>query len=274
MFERLPGWPEPGEAGLVWLGQAGFWIETGSHRLLIDPYLSNSLGRKYAGDAHKDHTRQVPIPVAPKDLPRPDLILATHGHTDHLDHETLAPLHAQFPDVPVVVPASCEGLARERIGIDARLILVDAGDRCVPIPGLELHVLPAAHETLERDSQGRHLFLGYGLAASGLRLYHSGDTIPFDGLEDAVRAFAPDIALLPVNGRDAQRLAMGVPGNLTLEEAVSLCLATGITYLVPHHFGMFAFNTEDPARIEEAATAERRLSIHLPHLGEAISLCR
>ena len=107
----------------------------------------------------------MPPPVLPEDLPRPDLVLVTHAHTDHMDPDTLGPLAARFPDLPFVVPAAREEAARTRIGAGAQLILADAGDVLMPLPGLRITVLPAAHETRERDGQGRHLFLGYGIAA-------------------------------------------------------------------------------------------------------------
>lgn len=88
--------------GIHWLGQAGFWIDTGAHRILIDPYLSDSLARKYAGQAN-DHRRMMPAPIAPEALPRPDVVLVTHAHTDHMDPETLGPLHCAFP----ISPSSC-----------------------------------------------------------------------------------------------------------------------------------------------------------------------
>lgn len=269
-IERAAGFPGPGERGLFWLGQAGFWIETGAHRVLIDPYLSDSLARKYAG-MKNDHKRMMPPPVLVDALPRPDLVLVTHGHTDHMDPDTLGPLSRRFPGLPFVVPASRAELARERIGADAALILVDAGDEIMPLRGLSLRVLPAAHERLEADSQGRHLFLGYAIAADGVRLYHSGDCVPFEGLEELIARFAPDIALLPVNGRDARRLAEGIPGNFTLAEAVSL--ARDIPYLVTHHFGMFAFNTIDPKEIDAAAReAGSRPRILRPVAGETLRI--
>ena len=36
-IDRQPGFPAPGQPGIFWLGQAGFWLETGDHRILIDP---------------------------------------------------------------------------------------------------------------------------------------------------------------------------------------------------------------------------------------------
>ncbi len=272
-IERRPGFPKPGEPGLFWLGQAGFWIETGCHRILIDPYLSDSLAVKYAGRAN-DHRRMMPPPVEVADLPRPDLVLVTHAHTDHMDGETLRPLAERYPGLPFVVPAAKLAIARERIGADALLLPAEADTRIEPVPGVAVTVFPAAHETRERDGEGRDLFLGYGIEADGFRLYHSGDTIPFDGLAGRIAGFAADIALLPVNGRDAERLAAGIPGNMTLAEAVDLARQAGTAWLVPHHFGLFAFNTIDEAAIDRAAEEAASPAIVKPVAGEMLALMR
>jgi L-ascorbate metabolism protein UlaG (beta-lactamase superfamily) len=200
------------------------------------------------------------------------VVIVTHAHTDHMDPDTLGPLAVRFTELPFVVPAAREKIARERIGARARLTLVKAGDVIVPLPGLRITVLPAAHETRERDTLGRDVFLGYGITANGVTIYHSGDCVPFDGLSDALRALRPDIALLPVNGRDAARLAAGIPGNFTLPEAIDIARAAGVRFLIPHHFGMFAFNTCDPAEIDRAAAAAPVPSILRPAEGETLRI--
>lgn len=268
-LESAPGFPATGTPGLFWLGQAGFWIDTGAHRLLIDPYLSDSLARKYAGTAYP-HLRMMAPPVSVAALPRPDLVLVTHAHTDHMDPETLGPLRERFPDLPFVVPAAVEEIARDRIGPGAKLRPVQADDRLVPLPGLTLEVFPAAHEVRARDDMGRDRFLGYGIAVPGVRLYHSGDSIPFADLDARVQRFAPDIALLPVNGRDTVRRAAGIPGNFTLEEARHL--ARECAFLVPHHFGMFAFNTLDPGAIDAAAARSTTPRIIRPTAGHHLRI--
>lgn len=262
-------WPSSGSAGLVWLGQAGFWIETEQHRLLIDPYLSDSLAQKYKG-TQNDHERMMPAPCAIEDVPRPDIILITHAHTDHMDPGTLAPLRRRFPDVPFVVPFCKLKDARNRIGSEAVLIGVDADETITPIDGLSVSVFPAAHEELTYDDDGHHAFLGYGIESAGLRILHPGDTIPFPGLRERIRKFAPDIALFPVNGRDATRLAQGIPGNMTLAEALEL--GRDIPVIVPHHWGMFSFNTIDPKQILAAATECTTSQIWLPVCGELMCI--
>ncbi|MEQ8655836.1 MAG: MBL fold metallo-hydrolase [Hyphomicrobiales bacterium] len=269
-ISRQPGFPARDKLGLCWLGQAGFWFDTGAHRVLMDPYLSDSLAKKYAGQTN-DHQRMMSAPITPEALPEPDIVLVTHAHTDHMDPETLGPLARRFPDLPFVVPRSKRDLARERIGLHANLILVSDQETLSPLSGLTLRVLPAAHETLERDSDGNAVFLGYGIQTETMTLYHSGDTIPFDGLAEAVHQLSPDIALLPVNGRDATRLATGIPGNFTLEEAMALCQDTGIAWMIPHHFGMFAFNTLDEDIID-AATASQSPRLVKPVIGERLKI--
>lgn len=260
-LEPQPGLPTPGNPGIFWLGQAGFWIETGQHRLLIDPYLSDSLARKYAGKTN-DHRRMMPPPLAVTDMPRPDLVLITHAHTDHMDPDTLRPLAQRFPDLPFLIPESRRTLAQERIG--GPLIGITADQTLTPLPDLAITAFPAAHEQREQDAQGCDLYLGYGLQTPRLRLYHSGDSIPYHGLAERLAAFAPQIALMPVNGRDATRLAAGIPGNFTLEEAIAL--AADIPYLIAHHFGMFAFNTIDPEQIDRRART--RPGLMRPKAGE------
>jgi L-ascorbate metabolism protein UlaG (beta-lactamase superfamily) len=266
--------PEGDDAPSIgWLGQAGFWIDTGAHRVLIDPYLSDSLARKYAG-TRRAHTRMIAPPATPDTLPRPDLVLVTHAHTDHLDPDTLGPLAARFPDLPFVVPRAEMAAARARIGPDAQLTGVGAGEVLTPLPGLVLTVTPAAHEARERDASGDDRFIGYCLATQGLRLAHPGDTLVIPELTDALAAFAPEVALFPVNGRDAARTADGIIGNMNLAEAVALAREVGAEALVPHHWGLFDFNTIDPARIDHAAAETERPAIHRPAPGARLRVVR
>ena len=237
---------------LYWLGQAGFVVEIEGSRIVIDPYLSDTLEAKYAATAYS-HKRTMPAPAVPDELGSIDLVLCTHHHTDHMDPGTLAPLARRLPGLRFVVPAASDALARERVGIsDDRLILVDAGDVISPLPGIQVRALRAAHEAIELDEAGRHRFLGYAVASSSGTIFHSGDCVPYEGqVEDLVRA-APDLALLPVNGRSVALRQAGFAGNFSVAEALALCAGAGIRSMIAHHYRMFAFNTVEPAAIDSA----------------------
>src|SRR4051794_26795821 len=97
LAERLAG-PRNASVSLYWLGQAGFVINCGDRRIVIDPYLSDTLAAKYAATAFP-HQRMMPAPVLQEELGQVDLVLVTHQHTDHMDGETLKALAARLPDL-------------------------------------------------------------------------------------------------------------------------------------------------------------------------------
>jgi L-ascorbate metabolism protein UlaG (beta-lactamase superfamily) len=239
-------------AALWWLGQAGFLISQGGLRIVIDPYLSDSLAEKYRGRPFP-HQRMMPPPVAPEALQAVDWLFCTHSHTDHMDPGTIPALLAANRRAQVLAPRAERAKALERGVPVARLHLIDAGES-LDLGGVRVTATPSAHEDLKITASG-HLYLGYALTGGGVTLWHSGDTVPHPGLVPAVRPLSVDLALLPVNGRDAVRAANGVPGNLTLEEAVELTDAIGAGAMLGHHFGLFDFNTLDP--VEGAARLAR-----------------
>lgn len=262
-FPEFWSLPDPEGISLFWLGQAGFAIRAGSHRFLVDPYLSDSLEVKYRG-TDKPHERMMPPPATVADLTGLQFVFCTHAHSDHMDPGTLPLIARAFPDCRFVVPQAHLEKAR-LIGVpDAAILMIDAG-QSIELDGLKVRAIPAAHEQIETDVDGHHHFLGYLWNDRGVTIYHSGDCTPYDGLANAIgRA---DLALLPVNGR-----GKGVPGNFTFEEAVRLCREVNIPSLIPHHFGMFAFNTADRAALEMEAAHTPSPQILLPDVASWISI--
>src|SRR3954465_5783557 len=81
---------------LWWLGQSGFLLQYRSRHVLFDPYLSDSLTKKYA-DTEKPHVRMSDRVVAPERLGFVHVVTSTHNHTDHLDADTLDSLAKAVP---------------------------------------------------------------------------------------------------------------------------------------------------------------------------------
>lgn len=239
----------PSPCMLTWLGQAGFLIRFGALRVVIDAYLTDSLATKYQG-AKFPHTRLMQPPVELRKLLPVDLVLCSHGHTDHMDAGTLAVLLEVNPNARVVVPGAETETAKRR-GVPAnRIVAMNDGDSVPAAPGLVVHAIASAHEQLRVDECGNHHCLGYVMESEGAAVYHSGDCVPYGGLVERLREFDIDLALLPVNGRDDARRHNGILGNFTFAEAVACCVEAGIPSLVPCHFGMFDFNTVDPCVLD------------------------
>jgi L-ascorbate metabolism protein UlaG (beta-lactamase superfamily) len=241
--------PVPGTLAVWWLGQSGFLIKSATASILIDPYLSESLSAKYQ-HSDRPHVRMTEAPCRGGDLRGIDLVLASHKHSDHLDPGTIPDLMAASPGARLVVPAPLVEHAAS-LGVAAdRLIGLEAGERIEPLPNAAVRAVPSAHEGLDRDAQGRHLYLGYVIEMDGLRLYHSGDGLAYEGLVEQLGPDRFDVVFLPINGRDPTR---GVPGNMSAAEAVDLAARLRPRFVVPHHYDMFTFNTVSVSRFEAEA---------------------
>jgi L-ascorbate metabolism protein UlaG (beta-lactamase superfamily) len=239
-----------------WLGQAGFVFRWHEKIFLIDPYLSDYLEQKYAG-RQPSHRRMTEQPLNIADLPRVDFLFITHRHGDHLDPITIRRVQELFSQVTLVLPAA-ETTYTRSIGLDLSHALFVNADWTLDFRDeLLISVLPSAHEEIEQDENGNNRFLGFVFAFGDTKIYHSGDSVPYPGLCDAIRRAKPQVALLPVNGRDAARRSLGIPGNFTLEEAIDLCRYTDVPTMVAHHYGMFAFNTIPEERIDRAAETNK-----------------
>ena len=117
-WRRVSRPPARSDARLYWLGQAGFVIEIGGRRIVIDPYLSDTLAAKYAQHAAIRTERMSPAARRPPDeLGALDLVLCTHHHTDHMDPGTLAPLARRLRRAALRRPRGVGGsCARARRG--------------------------------------------------------------------------------------------------------------------------------------------------------------
>ena len=227
---------------LWWLGQSGYLLQYNGHHVLLDPYLSDSLTTKYAG-TDKPHVRMTSRIVAPERFDFVDAVTSTHNHTDHLDADTLGPLLHVNADIRLVIPEANRQFVADRLAIDAALPLgVDDGTSAT-VGDFVFHGVPAAHEAVDRDDQGRCLYLGYVVQFGPWTVYHSGDTVRYDGMAERLRNRPIDVAILPINGRAPER---GVPGNLDGAEAATLARDIGARIVIPCHYDMFEFNTASP----------------------------
>jgi L-ascorbate metabolism protein UlaG (beta-lactamase superfamily) len=226
---------------LWWLGQSGYLLQYKNQRILIDPYLSDSLTKKYT-NTEKPHIRISELVISPEELPAINFITSSHNHTDHLDAETILPVLKKNKDCKLLIPEANRKFVCDRLHIeDTSPIGLDAGNT-IRIGNISITAVPAAHNTIEKDENGQCKFLGYIFKLGNWCIYHSGDTLLYDGMSDLLKSHKPDIAILPINGNDPKRK---VAGNLNSDEAVELAKSMGASIIIPCHYDLFEFNTAD-----------------------------
>ena len=264
--------PGPGRIHLRWLGQAGFWIRSGSTSVVIDPYLSDALAAKYRG-REVGHERMMPPPI-PAGQIAADWVFCTHRHGDHMDKATLTDLAAANPRAWLVGPVAEKEFALG-LGLPAgRWVLAAVDERIELSPAAWAWAIPSAHETVRLDSAGQPFCVGYVIELAGLRVYHSGDCVPYPGLPDRLAELKVDIALLPANGRRPELTAKGILGNFFAAEAIELCRQAGIGTVVLHHWGLFASNTADPADLAAVARNNPDVAVIVPDPARQYALFR
>lgn len=240
-----------GHFDIWWLGQSGFLIQWNHTCILFDPYLSDSLTKKYEG-TKKPHVRLSELVINPGLLNCIDIVTSSHNHTDHLDADTLIPLLRVNPEITFVIPEANRLFISERVKCDPDFPLGLNDGQHIDVKGFRIHGVPAAHNTIERDDKGQCKFMGFVIQFGKWSVYHSGDTLWYDNMVETLKPFHPDVAFLPINGNDPSR---GVAGNLNAKEAAMLGKQLGVQLVVPHHYDLFEFNTADPAGFAREAEA-------------------
>ncbi|MEO8423581.1 MAG: MBL fold metallo-hydrolase [Actinomycetota bacterium] len=240
-----------GEAALSWFGQASFAARGGGVTVLFDPFLS-----PYDGRLHDS-------PLAPQEAVGIDVVLCSHEHVDHLDVPSIGAIASASPGATFVVPSPIVDMVTEA-GVPAeRVVGVQPGDP-IDVGGLTVRAVPACHGVTMDDaygfgetlSDGLIRFVGFVIDLGGVRIYHAGDTIHFDGMETMLAPLGIDVALLPINGRDAEREGRGIVGNLDHREAAWLGSRIGAGVLVPMHYDLFARNLGFPGALVETVGRE------------------
>lgn len=236
-----------GSIGLAWLGQAGFILRSGDTTALFDPFLAPYHGRLYESGLPAARAEGI------------DLVLCTHEHVDHFDAESAPAIAKASPGAVFVVPTPIVDMVTEAGVAPDRVVGLQPGET-VELAGLGIGAVAAMHGVTMEDaygfgeslSGGLVRFLGYVVDAGDVRVYHAGDTIHYEGMETALRELAVDVAMLPINGRDPEREARGIVGNLSEREAAWLAKEIEAGVVLPMHYDLFERNRGYPAHLVQS----------------------
>jgi L-ascorbate metabolism protein UlaG (beta-lactamase superfamily) len=207
-----------------WLGHATFLFTTpGGKRLLLDPWITGNPS----------------TPESAKKIGDVDLMLITHGHSDHTgDAVSLG----RSTGAQVVAPFELSVWLQQK-GLKKVTGMNPGGT--VTMVGLDITMVPAQHSSsVEED--GRIVYLGVATGyvitlEDGTSVYFAGDTSVFGDMKLIGDMYHPQIGFLPIG----DLYTMGP------EQAAFACGLLGIKQIVPMHYGTFPALTGTPARLRE-----------------------
>lgn len=243
------------------LGQCGFLLEEDGMSIVIDPVLSDL---KENGQTIMNY----PPVMSPSDI-APDYCFCTHDHIDHLDIDTVCGFADSNDKTMFVIPEGCRKLLTGRGISQDRIITFDDGESKVLVQGgkfydvkdssksinensIEVTAYSTAHPVHHLDADGLDRNLLYSILWNGHRYVHLGDTYRTDRLVKSLKKLGHiDVLFSPINGRDDEREARGIIGNLSARETALLAIELKVSLVYPMHFDMVKGNTADPAEFVE-----------------------
>jgi L-ascorbate metabolism protein UlaG (beta-lactamase superfamily) len=222
---------------LTWVGHATWMVRLGGRTILTDPVWSESLGPGIVRNVR---------PGISFEEARPDVVVVSHNHRDHLDAPTIRRLGG---GPTYVVPA---GLGSFFTRNGAEKVVELAWWSKTEVGDLSIHFVPSQHWSQRGPTDKNDtLWGGFVLECERKKVYFAGDTAYFEGFREIGRRF-PDIdaALLPIGAYDPEWF-MRVQ-HMNPEDAVHAFQSLGARLLCAMHWGTFKLTDEpldEPPRL-------------------------
>lgn len=221
----------------IWLGQAGFLFDNNGFKIMIDPYLSNSVEK-----INKKNYRRVEVNEEFLKI-KPNVMIFTHNHLDHYDPETVERFITADSNILVLAPKSVWDEVR-KIGGNNNYVLFNRHTAWTE-NGIKFTAVKAEHSDPTP--------IGVIIDDGERKYYITGDTLYndeiFEDIPENIYAL-----FLPVNG---------VGNNMNMVDAVRFAKRVNAKKVVPVHIGMFDELTADSFDCEKKVIASIYKEIEL-----------
>ncbi|HET7024366.1 MAG TPA: MBL fold metallo-hydrolase [Gemmatimonadales bacterium] len=251
-------WPDTG-LHAAWIGHATVLLKLEGKWILTDPVLSRKVGIRVAG-----HTvgpeRHVGPALRIEELPRPDLLLISHAHFDHLDLPTLRRIPR---DVPVV---SATGLGDLLKRFRHRTEL--KWGAAAQVAGIDVRALQVKHWGARMITDRHRGYNGFLLEFAGRRVVFGGDTAMTDAFKKVTGPV--DLALMPIGAYDPW-----IANHASPEEAWAMAVMMRSERVMAIHHQTFRLSREpmdEPIRRLLAAAGGDVWRVSGREVGESVAI--
>ena len=204
---------------IIWLGQAGLLFIKNGFKIMIDPYLSDSVEKINPASFRRQAVDESLFEI------KPDVMIFTHNHLDHYDSETVCRFISADTNIVVLSPASVWQEVR-KIGGGNNYIQFNRHTVWTE-NGIKFTAVKAEHSDISA--------IGVIIDDGDKKYYVTGDTLYnekiFGDIPNDIYA-----VFLPVNG---------VGNNMNMTDAARFAKRINAERTVPMHIGMFDEITAD-----------------------------
>lgn len=232
------------EVTISWIGHSTVLINFFGTLILTDPVMYSNVGVPFLG-ATIGPTRMTAPALTIAELPKPDIVLLSHGHMDHTDWYTLSDLTEMYPGGLECVTAYNTADITEDLPWKRQQEL-DWGQQCT-VEGVTITALKVKHfgwrYPWEKDrSKGFHKsgrsFNAYLLEKNGRRIVFGGDTALTDSFR-SLQNTPVDVAIMPIGAYNPW-----IRSHCTPEEALAMAQDMNARYMLPVHCMTFKQSRE------------------------------
>lgn len=263
------------EVTVSWIGHSTMLINFFGKWILTDPVLKDRVGVYFFGSSIGP-SRMTPPALAFEEIPKPDIILLSHAHMDHMDYPTLSDFANKYPGEIDVITAYLTKDVIENLPWKS-LSVMDWNDK-LSLNGIDFTALEVEHFgwrfPWEKDrsrgfmKEGRS-YNAYLIKQNGRSILFGGDMRMHNKLE-IIKDEKVDIALMPIGAYDPWLIS-----HCTPEQALEMSDNINAKYFIPMHTKTFQQGKEpfnEPIDRMLAAAPKYKTKIAIDEIGQTFRL--
>jgi L-ascorbate metabolism protein UlaG (beta-lactamase superfamily) len=264
------------EINIAWIGHATMLINFYGTIILTDPVLYDRVGLYFLGLVFGPNRYTLPA-LELDEIPKPDLVLLSHAHMDHMDYKTLLNITDKYPgEIDCITAYNTMDVISE---LNWKSLKELDWDEETELPGLKLKAYEVKHfgwrYPWEKDrskgfmTDGRS-FNAYVIEKNNKRILFGGDMAFSDKLAELTNN-PVDIALMPIGAYNPWKQSHCNP-----EEALLMAsdhLKAG--YFVPMHCNTFKQSREpieEPLNWLMESYSKYNIKLGLNNIGQTFTL--